>query len=104
MLLAMAEPREIVTGEFGLALTMTGSEWDASGLTLIWDVPEVGALKIGRKGALSMKELKGLMAEPQSGRTTLRLIKAFPFAKVEFEKEEELSVGTENLMSGLSAE
>lgn len=104
MLLAMAEPRDIVVGEYGFALTMSGSEWDLSGLLLGWDVPEVGVLKIGVKGALSMKELKGLMAEPLGARTTLRLIKAFPGAKVEFEKEEEAPTGTEKLMSGLSAE
>jgi len=104
MLLAMAEPREIATGEFGFALTMKGSEWDASGLSLIWKVADVGDLKIGKKGALTMKELKELMAEPLAATATLRLIRAFPGAKVEFEKEEKAPVGTEKLMSGLSAE
>jgi hypothetical protein len=92
MVLAMAEPRDIVTGEFGFALTMKRSEWDASGLTLTWNVPEIGALKIGVKGALTMKELQGLMDEPLAARATLQLIRAFPGAKVEFEKGDEAPV------------
>jgi len=88
LLLALVEPREIVPGEFGLALTMTGKEWDATGLTLTWMSSEIGEVKVGPKSGITMKSLRELGANPESGLTTLKLMKAFPGSKMEFEKSE----------------
>lgn len=88
LMLALVEPREIVAGDYGLALTMSGDEWDATGLILQWDEPGIGKVRIGPKTGVTMKILKELMADPLSGRTSLRLKVAFPGSTVEFEKPE----------------
>lgn len=88
LIVAMMEPREIQMGEYGLALTMSGAEWDATGLSLIWEPPEIGTTKVGPKSGISMKMLRELGIEPMSGITTLKLMRAFPGAKMEFEKSE----------------
>lgn len=89
LMLCLEESREIFAGEFGLAWTMMGKEWDATGLTLSWEVPEIGVVMVGPKSGITMKNLIELGADPLSGRTTLKLMKSFPGAKMEFEKVEE---------------
>jgi len=88
LMLALIEPREIVGGEFGLALTMSGNEWDATGLILKWEAPMVGPIRIGPKTGVTMKNLKDLMGDPISGQTSLKLMVAFPGATMEFEAAE----------------
>src|SRR5262245_42643405 len=49
---SVAQPdgeRVIVAGDYGFALTMSGKEWDATGLTLTWELAGVGKVKIGAK-------------------------------------------------------
>src|SRR4029077_15169460 len=79
--LALCEPRDIQSGEFGLAWTMSGKEWDAPGLALLWDPPEIGVMKVGKRADVTMADLNALSVDPMSGRTTLILLKKFPGAK-----------------------
>lgn len=89
IILAMTEPRDIEVGDLGLALTMSGNEWDATGLTLLWSAP-FGKFKVGgKKGMATFRDLKELMPDPLSGVTTLKLLVAFDGSKMEFEKREE---------------
>lgn len=90
--LALAEPRDICSGDYGLALTMSGKEWDATSLSLVWDAPEIGNVKVGKKADVTMADLLALGVDPMSGRTTLILMKKFPGAKMEFEKPKAIDV------------
>ena len=90
--LALCEPRDIQSGEYGLAWTMSSVEWDATGLKLLWDPPEIGVIKVGKKAEVTMADLLALSADPMSGRTTLTLMKKFPGAKMEFEKPKDVDV------------
>ena len=95
LIIALTEPRDIEVGEVGLAWTMSGKEWDATGLTLVWEAPEIGNVKVGKKADVTMADLLALSADPTSGRTTLTLMKKFPGAKMEFEKPKAVDVLSE---------
>lgn len=88
IMLALTE-REIVTGDYGFVLTMSGKEWDATGLTLGWQLEGVGKLKVGIKTGLTMKDLIILGHDPVSAIVPLKLMHAFKDSKLEFEKPKE---------------
>jgi hypothetical protein len=81
--LAFADARESVEGEYDLALMMKGLEWDATGLTLKWDLEGVGLIHVGSKGNLKMADLLALMENPESARSVLGLMKSFPGSQVQ---------------------
>lgn len=80
--------REIVEGDYGLALTMKGLEWDATGLTLHWPLEGVGTVKVGPKGGLDMKLLMELRRDPASAIAAMKVMMKFPNSKMEFETAE----------------
>ena len=86
--LAAEEPREIVEGGFGLALTMRGFEWDATGCTLHWELEGVGTVKVGPKGGTNMALLRELSADPSSALAVLKVMMKFPNSKMEFDTAE----------------
>jgi hypothetical protein len=71
-------------GDYGLATTvMTAKQFDATGLTMSIPVKDVGEIKVGPKGAMSMAHLAKLYQDPQSAISIFALIKAFPKARIE---------------------
>jgi hypothetical protein len=81
--LAMDSGREIVDGEFGLILAMNGSEWDASGLTVKFDIPGVGIHGIGPAGVMGRQDILKLCEAPDTLGSILNMMKSFPGMKVE---------------------
>jgi hypothetical protein len=81
--LALIDAREPIEGEYDLALMMKGLEWDATGLTLKWDLEGVGLINVGTKGNLKMADLIALMENPESARSVLGLMKSFPGSQVQ---------------------
>lgn len=80
------EDREMVEGDHGLALSMWGREWDATGLTLSWDYLGMGVVRVGPKGGVDMTGLRKLGADPVSGCVTLKLMARFSGSKIAFEE------------------
>lgn len=87
MLLALEAEREIEEGDFGLALMMTVSEWDATGLVMQVEIPGTGKFRIGKEAEGTMTELSNLSDNPESAKSVLLLLKSFPGAKMEFPKD-----------------
>jgi len=86
--IAVADGRDVEPGEFGLALMMTASEWDASGLTLyLKDFAKIKDFAVGPKGQISMEELGKVAQVPDSLPSVLALMRRFPGSKaVEIEQ------------------
>jgi hypothetical protein len=81
--MASREGRDLVQGPFGLMITMEGSEWDASGLSVKFDFPDVGAHLIGPKGIMGRQDMIKLTESPDALASIVRMMKAFPGMKVE---------------------
>lgn len=84
--LAVEDKREIDLGEYGILMTMTASELDATGLQVTVDLGEgVGQVTVGGgKSTIKMRDLWKLSTElPEVFQSTLLVMKAFPGAKVE---------------------
>lgn len=79
--LAKQDSRDFVEDPYGLALAMTASEWDATGLLLKVEFPGVGVVAVGTKGAIPMTELAKV--SPETLASFLAIFKAFPGSKVE---------------------
>lgn len=79
--LALCE-RDPVYGECGLALMMTASEWDETGL-LLKDQALSADIGIGKQGQMKMVDLAAIASDPESGKKMLGLLKAFPGSKVQ---------------------
>jgi hypothetical protein len=88
LILATGEGRELEDGEFGIALMMTASEWDMTGLVLRIEIPEAGEFRIAPKADTSMNHLGKLSENPESAKSVLMLMKSFPGAKMEFPEDE----------------
>lgn len=88
MLMAIGEGRDQEDGDFGVALMMTASEWDLTGLTLRIEIPGSGEFKISPKADTSMTYLGKLAENAESAKSVLLLMKSFPGAKMEFPEEE----------------
>lgn len=69
-------------GPFALIEMMTPAEFDASGLTLTVELPEIGTVKIGPKGQMSMADLLTLAANPESAKGTFKVLQGFPGSRV----------------------
>lgn len=83
-LLALEAGREFILGEHGLALMMTASEWDETGLVMNVEIDgEAEHLKVGRAGQMKMADLAAISSDPETGRKMLGLLKAFPGSKVQ---------------------
>lgn len=78
----LAYPREFGSGPFSIIEAMTVAEFEASGLTIEIDHPTHGHIKIGPKGPLSMTELSLMYMDPDAVPATLKIMEAFPSAKV----------------------
>lgn len=89
--------REIVEGEGGLLLTMTGSEFDVSGFTMKMEFPGLGTYGIGPKGVMGREDMIKLCLAPETLASVLGLMKAFPGLKVDtvFEKDSEVPIAPE---------
>lgn len=74
--------REIRQGPFGLIETMTGTEWDATGLTVKIDFPGVGIHGIGPKGIMGRQDLVKLFEAPETLRSIVLMMSKFPGLKV----------------------
>lgn len=77
--------RDFEEGPFGLALAMTASEWDSTGLTMKIEHPSVGTILIGsgKDCVTGMSDMGKMMDAPEVLASTLRVLKAFPKSRVE---------------------
>lgn len=76
MALATEEGRAIPRGEFTVLEVMKGSEWDATGRTVAFDIPGEGVVKAGPKGRLPRAEMVKMTPETLS--SMLKLVNVFP--------------------------
>lgn len=88
--LAVGDLREAVDGAYGIPLMMTAGEWDLTKLTMTVELKDIGPVKIGPGGTLIMMDLLKQMPAPEGLKSTLRVLKAFPNARVEGIQEAEL--------------
>lgn len=75
--------REIVQGPFGMIETMTGKEWDATGVTVKFDFPDIGIHGIGPAGIMPRADLVKLFEAPETLQSIIRMMKKFPGLKVQ---------------------
>lgn len=82
--LALESGRTLEAGEFGLAESFTLSEFEASGITLAVDVPEVGVIKVGgEKGGIPLRMLPEMKMDGIDGlKSVAMVLRAFPGSKV----------------------
>jgi hypothetical protein len=78
--LALQIGRMIEEGDYGLVLMMRASEWDKTGLVLKMEIPDVGVIGVGKKGAIAMSELGKIT--PETLPSILKVFKFFPGAQV----------------------
>jgi hypothetical protein len=83
--IAVEAGRDLQEDPYGLALAMTASEWDATGLTMAVEHPEIGKLLIGSsvESVTGMVDMGRMMDAPEVLASTLRVLKAFPKSKVQ---------------------
>jgi hypothetical protein len=77
------EKRPVYQGEYGLIETLTGKEFEASGLTVKIDFEGVGIQGIGPGGVMGLSDMVKLCAAPDTLGSILGLMKSFPGMKVE---------------------
>jgi hypothetical protein len=68
--------------EFALVLMMTSAEFEASGLTLHLDFPEIGVVKVGPKGTLAWKAFRDKTKNASDLKLVMKVLRDFPGAKV----------------------
>lgn len=92
--LAVEAGRDLQEDPYGLVLAMTASEWDATGLTMVVEHPDMGKLLIGSSGesVTGMVDMAKMMDAPEVLASTLRVLRAFPRSKVEGIQEAEAAV------------
>jgi hypothetical protein len=78
--LALKDGRMVEEGEFGLAVMMKASEWDATGLVMTVEIDGVGPIKIGAKGNINMTELGKVT--PETLPSILKIFKFFPDSQI----------------------
>lgn len=81
--LAIGDLREPVDGPYGIPLMMTAEEWDLTKLTMNVEMEGIGTVSIGPNGTMIMVDLLKHMSAPEGLKSTLRVLKAFPNARVE---------------------
>jgi hypothetical protein len=81
-MLANSADRSCGSGPWAIVEAMTPAEFDASGLTLTAEISEIGTVKVGPKGQMSMADLLTLAIDPQSARGTFKVLQGFPGSKV----------------------
>lgn len=81
--LAIEEGRGLLDDPYGIPLMMMASDWDATGLTLKIDLPEIGMVGIGPNGITSMTELAKISQAPESLHSMMNIWKMFPGSRVE---------------------
>lgn len=82
ILLAIEEGREIYDEEYGLALSMTASEWDGTGLTMKFEADGI-VHRVGKAGTASMENLLGLMKISEVVPSMLKVMANFPGSRIE---------------------
>lgn len=82
--LAVEDCREL-EDPFGLAMAMTASEWDATGVALKVEREDTGIFTVGtsEQCVLKMAHMAEMMEAPEALLSTLRVMKAFPNANVQ---------------------
>jgi hypothetical protein len=68
--------------EFAMVLMMTSAEFEASGLTLHLDFPEIGVVKVGPKGTIPWKAFREKTKNANDIKLVLKVLRDFPGAKV----------------------
>lgn len=82
--LALIELRDPLDGPFGLAEMMTPEEWDLTGRTRKVEVPGIGTIGLGGPNGLTgATDWAKLREAPECLESIVRLLKAFPKAKIE---------------------
>ncbi len=85
--LALMELREECDGEYAIALMMTATEWDLTGLTLKYPIkqpaPDGKVIGIGQKCRITMSTMRNLMKASETLPSVVGLIEAFPGATIE---------------------
>ncbi len=81
--LALSQGREFSeTSQYAIIEAMKLSEFEASALTMQVEHPTHGLVKVGPKGPLSLRELGTLAAVPGAVPGTLKVMTAFPGARI----------------------
>lgn len=82
--LAVEDGRDLEEGPYGLALAMTASEWDATGLTMKIEHAGIGMILVGsgQDSVTGMVDMGRMIDAPEVLASTLRVLKAFPKSKV----------------------
>lgn len=75
--------REIVQGPFGLIETMSGSEWDATGMTVKFEFPGAGVHGIGPHGIMGREDIVKLLDAPETLNSIIMMAKNFKGMKVQ---------------------
>jgi hypothetical protein len=88
IMLAASEGRPQEDGEFGLALMMTASEWDLTGLSMEVEIEDSGTFKLGQKAESTMKDFGELSKDPESAKSVLMVMKKFGGSSMELPEEE----------------
>lgn len=78
--LALKDGRMVEEGDYGLVMMMKASEWDSTGLVMTVDISDVGPIKIGHKGNISMTELGKVT--PETLPSILKIFKFFPDSQI----------------------
>lgn len=83
--LAVEAGRDLQEEPFGLALAMMASEFDATGLGLKIEHPQIGEFLAGTKPGcvITLKDLAKLMDSPEVLSSALRVMKFFPRSSIE---------------------
>lgn len=80
MSLAAGEGRGLGEGPFEVVEAMLASEFEASKLTMVVEVPDLGKVRVGPKGEVPWKSFLG--QDIEALRTVLSILTSFPGSKV----------------------
>jgi hypothetical protein len=92
--LAIEQGRDLEEDPHGLALAMTATEWDATGLTMKVQHPQIGEFKLGSSldSVTGMVPVAQMMHDSEVLASTLRVMRAFPKSKYEGMEEAPIAV------------
>ena len=68
--------------DFDLIMQMTAAEFEASGLTLVLEFPEIGTVKVGPKGSIPWKAFVLKTKNANDLKIVMKVLRDFPGAKV----------------------
>jgi hypothetical protein len=75
--------RPIEPGPWGLFYTMSGREWDETGLTVQLELESSGMIRIGPKGSMRMSDVAAMAGDQESMKAVASIVKSFHGSRVE---------------------